>query len=187
MTTAARYLIASGLVIFALLSLLPNHHETRLHAGLAASSVPSRDNLAVEATAPPHTEAPRASRSATTSHRTNAPAPKARTAPTVTVAQPAEIDGMPALLRRIGGCESSGDPEGPLVWTAQNPHSSASGAFEEVDGTWRSWARAYGTDVGAPAYARAYLAPPSVQLTVAERAFAAQGSTPWNESRSCWA
>lgn len=91
-----------------------------------------------------------------------------------------------ALLRRIGGCESSGRPDGPLVWTAQNRHSSASGAYQVLDSTWRSWARSYGSDVGASAYARAMYAPPDVQTTVAARALAAQGTAPWRASRSCW-
>lgn len=125
-------------------------------------------------------------------------AARARAARSATTVQPrpavshpdppqGEVDGMPALLRRIGGCESSGSPTGPLRWTAVNRQgSSASGAFQIIDKTWRSWASAYGSDVGATQYTRALYAPPSVQLTVATRAFNRQGSGPWKASRGCW-
>lgn len=95
---------------------------------------------------------------------------------------------MSPLLRRIGGCESSGDPAGPLRWTIVNGEgSSASGAFQIIDSTWRSWARAYGAAVEAWRWARAKLAPPDVQVHVAASALRAQGPSPWNESRGCWA
>ena len=93
---------------------------------------------------------------------------------------------IPAQLRRIAGCESSGRPNGPLNYVAQNKRSTASGAYGVLDGTWRSWARAYGRDVGATRYAKARHAPPSVQDTVATRAYRAHGTSPWRASRRCW-
>lgn len=99
----------------------------------------------------------------------------------------ADVDGMPGQLRRIGGCESAGSPTAPINWTAQNRRSTASGGFQIIDSTWRSWAVRYGSEVGAPNYAKARLAPPSVQLTVALGAYQAGGTSPWKASRGCWA
>lgn len=91
---------------------------------------------------------------------------------------------VPALLGRIGWCESRN------VYTAQNRRSTASGRFQILGknhgGTWGAWARRFGADVGATRYARARLAPPHVQDTVAARAFAAYGTRPWSASRTCW-
>lgn len=96
---------------------------------------------------------------------------------------------LPATLRRIGGCESVWDPDGALVWTADNPApaATASGAFGVTDPTWRGWARTYGADVGAASYARALHAPPAVQVAVVRAAYKAQGTTPWRASSACWA
>lgn len=103
----------------------------------------------------------------------------------------ATVDGheLPRTLRRIGGCESVWNPDGALVWTADNPapDATASGAFGVTDPTWRSWARTYGADVGAARYTRALHAPPAVQVAVVRKAFAAQGTTPWRASADCWA
>jgi muramidase (phage lysozyme) len=104
----------------------------------------------------------------------------------------AEIDGMPGLLRRIGGCESAGAPDAPINWTAQNRHSSASGGFQILDRTWRGWQQAYGgggfvdTDGVVHVYSRALEAPPEYQLRVALGAFERQGTGPWRASRGCW-
>lgn len=99
----------------------------------------------------------------------------------------AEIDGMPGLLRRIGGCESSGaGPTGAINWTAQNRTSSASGGFQILDSTWAGWVKAYAPDLVGK-YAKARLAPPEDQLRVARAAFERQGTGPWKASRGCWA
>lgn len=74
----------------------------------------------------------------------------------------------------IVACESGGNP------TAQNRTSSASGLYQFIDGTWA----AYGGREFAP---RAKDATPAQQRIVADRAFAAEGLSPWNASRSCWA
>lgn len=73
-------------------------------------------------------------------------------------------------------CESSGNP------TVENPSpkSSASGLFQFIDDTWA----AYGGREFAP---RAKDATPAEQLIVAERAYKAEGTRPWNASKSCWA
>lgn len=87
---------------------------------------------------------------------------------------------VPSLLVRIRGCESHHN------YTAQNKRSSASGAYQVIKGTWKSWSRAYGSDVNAARYAQAKHAPPHIQDLVATRAFKAQGSRPWAASRRCW-
>lgn len=99
---------------------------------------------------------------------------------------------MPGLLRRIGGCESAGNPEAPINWAAQNRHSSASGGFQILDSTWRGWQSSYGgggfvdADGVLHVYARAVEAPPEYQLRVARGAFERQGTGPWVASRRCW-
>lgn len=104
------------------------------------------------------------------------------------VQAPAVVDGLPRTLRRIGGCESIGDPDGPLLWRQPNLQgSSASGAFQVLDSTWAGWARSYGADTDATSYSRAMHAPPSTQVAVVLRAYSAEGTTPWVSSRSCWA
>lgn len=100
-----------------------------------------------------------------------------------------------ALLRSIGGCESSGDKRGPLVFTADNksPTSTASGAYGITDSTWNGkpgknngWKYAYGYGTSAASVSRALHADPDTQTLVASRALAAQGTTPWAASRGCW-
>lgn len=87
---------------------------------------------------------------------------------------------VPPLLTRIRWCESRNN------YRAQNRRSTASGAYQMLRGTWRSWSRAYGADVGAGRYRAAKDAPPHVQDVVAVRAFRAQGTRPWNASKRCW-
>lgn len=100
-----------------------------------------------------------------------------------------------AQLRSIGGCESSGDRHGPLVFTADNtsPTSTASGAYGITDSTWNGkpgknngWKFVYGTGTNAASFSRALHADPDTQTLVASRALDAQGTTPWNASRHCW-
>jgi cell wall-associated NlpC family hydrolase len=73
-------------------------------------------------------------------------------------AQPADLCGIPgditAALATIRQLESGND------YTAQAAKASASGAYQFLDSSWRTWsARAGYPDL----YARAYLAPPHVQ------------------------
>lgn len=78
--------------------------------------------------------------------------------------------GIPAILIAIRGCESGHD------YTAQNPTSTASGAYQFLKSTW----------AGYGGYSEAYLAPPSVQDQAAIDLYNRAGTTPWNASRHCW-
>lgn len=73
----------------------------------------------------------------------------------------------------IAQCESGGDARADNP----SPNSSASGLYQFIDSTWK----AYGGST-----ARAKDASVSEQRRVAERAFAAEGYSPWNASKSCW-
>jgi hypothetical protein len=91
----------------------------------------------------------------------------------------------------IAACESGHRlPDGTAEphthdWAAQNSRSSASGAFQFIDGTWEwVWQEIIGEQVPAP---HAGDADPADQL----RAFWAlwrdgQGSRHWDASKSCW-
>lgn len=82
------------------------------------------------------------------------------------------------LLERIPWCESKNR------YDALNAHSSASGRWQFLDSTWRSWQARYGD---GRVFERAYLAPPEYQDLVAHRGIAVQGVSSWNASRHCWA
>lgn len=117
---------------------------------------------------PPTTAAPqRASRARLVS--------QARPRPAAAPQAPAPSSG--GLLARIRWCESRDN------YQAQNRHSTASGAYQELDSTWRSWQASYGD---GRSFARAMYAPADLQDLVASRALAAQGTRPWAASRSCW-
>lgn len=75
-------------------------------------------------------------------------------------------------LDEIVKCESGGNIR------AQNPTSSASGKYQFIDSTWKA---------AGGSTKRAKDASEAEQDRVAARVFAAQGSAPWNASRSCWA
>ncbi|WP_169316254.1 transglycosylase family protein [Mobilicoccus pelagius] len=72
----------------------------------------------------------------------------------------------------VGG--ESGDD-----YRAQNPRSSASGAYQMIDSTWRGLSASKG-------YPRAKHAPKSVQDAAARELLREQGTTPWNPSKHCW-
>jgi hypothetical protein len=86
------------------------------------------------------------------------------------------------LELRIRSCESG--PNGYAThghahdanYTLANPDSTASGAWQFLDSTW--------ADFGG--YARAMYAPVAVQDRKARLTLDADGTTPWNASRSCW-
>jgi resuscitation-promoting factor RpfA len=71
----------------------------------------------------------------------------------------------------IAQCESGGS------YTAQNRSSTASGKYQFINSTWKRYG---GTT------ARARDASPAEQERVFQRAFAAEGTRPWNASKSCW-
>ena len=78
--------------------------------------------------------------------------------------------GIPGVLARIRDCESGGR------YNAQNPRSTASGAYQFLDSTWN----------GYGGYRRAMHAPPGVQDAAAMALFQRSGTGPWRASQSCW-
>jgi muramidase (phage lysozyme) len=64
------------------------------------------------------------------------------------------------------------------LWTAENPTSTASGAFQFVDGSWKAYSRS----AGLSGYARASSAPPRVQAAVAAHVITDYGTYPWKGS-----
>lgn len=81
---------------------------------------------------------------------------------------------LPLILQRIRKCESANHYHGPL---AENPTSTASGAFQITDGTWNGFA----------GYHHAADAPRSVQDAKALALYRDRGTQPWNATRGCWA
>jgi len=132
------------------------------HIEVASPSTTPQTVLAEITTtsARPSTTLPRASRSARVTPTPSRPSPNVQT-----------HGGFPAVMLRIRWCESRDD------YTARNPTSSASGAWQFIDSTWAN----YG------GYPRAYLAPPEVQDAKAMLTYQASGTRPWAASRSCWA
>ena len=103
-------------------------------------------------------------------------ASRSRTLPSPTVggegaAEGAETTEMPAVMWRIRRCESGGD------YRAANPRSTASGAWQFLDSTWRGV-------TGLPGRARDYS--PAVQDRAALKLYRSSGTRPWNASKGCW-
>lgn len=90
-----------------------------------------------------------------------------------TAATASAAPGNPGVLARIKACESGGS------YTAQNPSSSASGAYQFLTSTWRALPASAG-------YPTAASAPASVQDRAARQLFAQQGTSPWLASAACW-
>jgi hypothetical protein len=80
---------------------------------------------------------------------------------------------LPAVLSAIKQCESGGN------YTAVNPTSGASGAYQFLTSTWQSLSASAG-------YATAAAAPAAVQDAAALELYNAEGTTPWVSSESCW-
>jgi hypothetical protein len=78
---------------------------------------------------------------------------------------------LPLVLLAIRHCESHDD------YRAENPRSTASGAFQIIDGTW----------AGYGGYRHASHAPRAVQDRQALALYADRGTQPWRSSRWCWA
>jgi nucleoid-associated protein YgaU len=92
--------------------------------------------------------------------------------PLVSVSTAAAEAGMPAATRdAVIQCESGGDPK------AQNDHSTASGAYQFINATWKT----YGGST-----TRARDASLAEQHRVADRAYVKNGLRDWEASRSCW-
>lgn len=86
---------------------------------------------------------------------------------------------LPRVMLRIRGCESGSGPNSPGHYhgpRAENPSSSASGAWQIIDGTWN----------GYGGYRHASHAPRHVQDRKAMLLYADRGTQPWNASRDCW-
>jgi len=90
--------------------------------------------------------------------------------------KPEAVIGVPTIMQRIRGCESQGNPFAPGNYTAQNPVSTASGAYQFIDGTWNDYR----------GYAKAKHAPKWVQDEYAVKIYREQGTRPWNASIHCW-
>lgn len=118
----------------------------------------------------PGSPTPRATQVAHASRASRAPQPVRRT-PVPTRAARSRPDSLPAVLLRIRWCESRDD------YRAENPTSTASGAFQVIDGTWG----------GYGGYSHASHAPRAVQDAFALRLYRQRGTQPWNASRKCWA
>lgn len=79
-----------------------------------------------------------------------------------------------STLAAIKQCESGGN------YQAQNPVSTASGAYQMLDTTWRSLHASKG-------YAKAKYAPKAVQDAAAVELYNQMGTSPWASSSHCWA
>lgn len=75
---------------------------------------------------------------------------------------------------RVAACESGGGKESGIHADAQNPYSSAFGAFQFVNKTWIGTGISKTRDIG-------------LQIEAAFRVWKDRGWAPWNASRSCWA
>ncbi|MGB5760031.1 MAG: transglycosylase family protein, partial [Acidimicrobiales bacterium] len=82
---------------------------------------------------------------------------------------------VPDLLLRIRFCESTNN------YSATNPGSTASGAYQFLDKSWDWYGHAARTGVS-----RAHLATRAQQDQAALSTLQAQGTAPWAASRSCW-
>ena len=84
-------------------------------------------------------------------------------------------DDYPAWVGRFALCVANHESMNAGLWTAQNPYSSASGAFQFIDGSWRAYSRS----AGLGGYARAKHAPPVVQAQVFAHVVTEYGAYPW--------
>jgi hypothetical protein len=130
---------------------------------LAAATAPVVASVAAVDQTPPARSAPvRATRPATPPRRKAKPRPS--------------DPGWDYWSSRIRGCESHGRPDAPADYTARNPRSSASGAYQIVDAT---WAGRYGVSHASDAT-------PEQQDAVAAELYRRHGSADWAASAACW-
>lgn len=114
-------------------------------------------------------------------HRSSArrsarPAPKASAGRQQKQASKPRDPGWVFWSVRIRGCESHGRPDARPDYGAQNPHSSASGAYQILDATW-------GGRYGVP---HASDATPAQQEAVAAELYRQHGTAWWAASAPCW-
>ncbi|MBA2706119.1 MAG: transglycosylase family protein [Blastocatellia bacterium] len=95
------------------------------------------------------------------------PIPEPEPAPPPPPPQPV---GLPSILIKIRQCESRGN------YQAQNSRSTASGAYQFIDGTWANY----------KGYQKAKHAPNHIQDEKALLTYQRSGTTPWNASKQCW-
>lgn len=167
--------------------------DPRPPEAVVTTQAPAPEETTTSTTAAPTTTtAPRPTTSATTAPRAKAastppPTQSCYRCTIFTTTTKRAPFTMSRLQRRIGGCESSGTADGPLIYNQTNKSgSSASGAYQWLDGTWVWMARDYGSDVGATKYRRAMYAPPHTQDVVMARALADGQAYHWRASQSCW-
>ena len=143
---------------------------------LAASCAAPVSETALDATAGPQYRPPAVTEADPGSYvvpTTERPKPRvSRSAPRTTVARPARppLPAGGALLARIRWCESRNN------YTAYNPRSGASGAYQYLKSTW----------AGYKGYSEARFAPPAIQDERAASDLARLGPRPWYASRRCW-
>ena len=77
---------------------------------------------------------------------------------------------LPPIFAKIKQCESGND------YTRVNLHSTASGAYQDLDSTWNNY----------DGYSRAMYAPPVVQDAFNLAMYQRDGTRPWSASSSCW-
>lgn len=136
--------------------------------GAAWTRLVTTTTMAVAAASPAPTPAPR------TRSRVSRVGPR----PDPLVVHSTDSSGLPPILLAIRRCESGNN------YAAVNSQSTASGAFQFLDGTWDGLDGLRDGNYGG--YQRAVHAPPSVQDGAALRLYRHSGTTPWNASRSCW-
>lgn len=154
--------------------------ELRAQDRAAEAAQIAQEALAAAAAADAAREAREAQEAAHAAWHVEQDAKKAREETAAAVPKtprPATTGGLPAILVRIRGCESGTGPNSPGSYTAKNPRSTASGAWQALDSTWTSV-------TGLPPPARAYS--PVVQDNFAIKLYNEQGTRPWNASKSCW-
>lgn len=93
------------------------------------------------------------------------------------------VDLIDVLIQRVGGCESGWDPYGPLLNIENKYGSSASGPWQILDSTFRSWEASFAPELH---YRRAIDAPVDVQRAIVRDELETVGTSPWNESKRCW-
>jgi hypothetical protein len=77
---------------------------------------------------------------------------------------------------RIRGCESHGRPDAPADYQAENPSTTASGAYQILDTTWG----------GRFGVSHAADASPAEQEVVAAELYGRHGLSDWLSSAACW-
>lgn len=85
-------------------------------------------------------------------------------------------DRFPAHVERSARCIAKHESWTAGLWKAENPVSTASGAFQFVDGTWRAVAARAGV---GEAFSHASDAPPHVQAAVFAHQAMNHGLYPW--------